>query len=54
MTGIEQVAETVRAALVDMSGATVSETEVEGDAQAFDVQIGDDNVVVNIGGAVTA
>jgi hypothetical protein len=54
MTGIEQVAETVRAALVEISGATVSEQSVEGDATSFDVQVGDDNVNVTIGGPVSA
>jgi len=49
MTGIERVAHTVHDALVDMSGATVSEQEIEGDAKVYNVQIGDDTVTVNVG-----
>lgn len=53
MTGIEQVAQAVHAALVDMSGATVSEQTVEGDAKAYTVHIGDENVTVNVGSSVS-
>jgi hypothetical protein len=54
MDEIERVAEAVRQALVDLSEATVTETEVAGDAQSFNVQIGDQNVNVAVGGSVSA
>lgn len=50
--GFERVARTVNDALTSMADSEVSETDVGDNAKQYDVQVGDDNVVVNIGGAV--
>ena len=52
MSAIDDVSRVVSDALQHMEGSTVSEQDVSGDAKKYDVQIGDENVVVNIGGAV--
>jgi hypothetical protein len=50
--GFERVSRAVSDALTSMQDSTVSEQDVGDDAKKFDVQVGDENVVVNIGGAV--
>jgi hypothetical protein len=50
--GFERVSRAVSDALTSMQDSTVSEQDVGDDAKKYDVQVGDENVVVNIGGAV--
>jgi hypothetical protein len=53
MSAIDDVSRVVSDALQSMSDSTVSEQDVSGDAHRYDVQIGDENVTVNVGGAVS-
>jgi hypothetical protein len=53
MSAVDEVSKVVSDALQSMEDSTVHEQDVGGDARAFDVQIGDENVTVNVGGAVS-
>lgn len=53
MSAIDDVSRVVHDALQNMENSTVQEQDVSGDAKKYDVQIGDDTVTVNVGGAVS-
>ena len=52
-SAIDDVSRVVHDALQNMENSTVQEQDVSGDAKKYDVQIGDDTVTVNVGGAVS-